>query len=275
MEALSAQMTLTSASIESLLQILSLVCGLLAVARVVQLGLVRTYPCFFSFLCIPAVLQVVVVSYGYRSLVFFWAWASLEPLRMISYILVVWELFSAVFRNYAGLRSLSRWVMGLAAVFAPIGLILTVFAPDSSILPKAKSFRLVRFERGITFGLVIFIVILLYFISKYPIKLPRNLVVLCMLYSVWFLGDSALLLSLSFLPESSLDRVNDGLALFEIASYVGWAGLLSKAGEYQETRVRSHISIERERILIGELNAMNEVLLRAGRSISHSNSGAD
>src|SRR5580692_1985826 len=105
MEALSAQMTFTSASIESLLQILSLVCGLLAMARLLQLRLVRSYPFFFTFLFIPAVLQTVLVVYGYRSHAFFYAWWYLEPLRNISYILVVWELFSAVFRNYEGLRS--------------------------------------------------------------------------------------------------------------------------------------------------------------------------
>jgi len=273
MEALKRPDDMTSASVESSLQILSLLCCLLAVARLIQLRLVRVYPFFFSFLCIPLALQAVVVTYGPGSLAFFWSWWCLEPLRNISYILVVWELFSAVFRNYAGLRSLSRWVMGLAAAFAPVGLVLTMLAPGSKIVSKTMTFRLVRFERGITFGLVIFIIILLYFISKYPIKLPRNNVVLCILYTIWFLGDSAFLLTASFLPKGHEDIMNDGLAVFEIGSYLGWAVLLSKTGEYQETRVRQNISREREQVLIGELTAMNEVLLRAGRSISHSRSG--
>jgi hypothetical protein len=56
--------------------------------------------------------------------------------------------------------------------------------------------------------------------------------------------------------------------VLEIGSYLGWAILLSKAGEYQETRVRRDITPEHEKVLIGELNAMNQLLLRAGRSIS-------
>lgn len=263
-----------SASVESLLQVLSLLFCLVAVARLIHLRLVRVYPLFFSFLCIPLVLQVVLLLYGVGSNQFFHAYVWLEPIRIISYILVVWELFSAVFRNYAGLRSLSRWVMGLAAALAPIGLILTAIAPGSRFY-LSGSLGYIRFERGITFGLVIFIIVLLYFISKYPIKLPRNNVVLCVLYSIWFLGDSALLLSVSFLPSEYANIVNDGLAVLEIGSYIGWAALLSKTGEFQETRIRQHISPERERVLIGELVSMNEVLLRAGRSVSHRHSSGD
>ena len=165
--------------------------------------------------------------------------------------------------------------MGGAAAIAPIGLVLT-FAASESRIAFRKELVIVRFERGIAFGLVIFIVILLYFISRYPIKLPRNNVVHAMLYSIWFLGDAAILLMSSFVPEAwGYSFVNSGLALFDSASYVGWAVLLSKAGEYQETRVRQHISPERERILIDELNSMNTALLRAGRSISHSRSAGD
>src|SRR5271165_4509406 len=129
-------MTFSSASLESSLQLLSLFACLVLVGRLIQLKLFRTYPFFFLFLCIPLILQAVVVLYGPGSMAFFHAWWYLEPLRNISYILVVWELFSAVFRNYAGLRSLSRWVMGVAAVVAPIGLVLTVFAPGSRIVTK-------------------------------------------------------------------------------------------------------------------------------------------
>ena len=271
MEALKRPDDMLSASVESLLQVFSLLFCLLAVARLIQLRLLRVYPFFFSFLCVPAVLQAVVVLYGPNSKPFFYTWMWLEPIRNFTYILVVWELFSAVFRNYAGLRSLSRWVMGLAAAIAPIGLILTLLSPGSNFF-GGWTFTFMRFERGIAFGLVIFIVILLYFISKYPIKLPRNNVVLCLLYSVWFLADSAILLTSSFVPVAHANLVNDGLAVFEIASYLGWTLLLSKAGEFQETRVRQNISPEREQVLIGELTALNEVLLRAGRSISHSHS---
>jgi hypothetical protein len=265
---------MTSASVESSLSALNVLFGLIAVIRLIQLRLARSYPLFLLFLCIPIPINLAACVFGSSSKMFYQAFLVLEPIRNISYILVAWELFSSVFRNYAGLRSLSRWVMGIAAAIAPLGLILTFLAPGSKVF-KRNVLAIVRFERGVTFGLVIFIVILLYFISKYPIKLPRNIVVLCMLYSIWFLADSTVLVGSSYVPAGYVDFVNYGLAVFEFGSYLGWAILLSKAGEYQETRVRQSISPERERSLIGELETMNQLLLRAGRSISHNRPAGD
>jgi hypothetical protein len=267
---------MTSASIDLVLQWLSLLFDIAVVIRLAQLKINRTYPFFFVFLCVPLVLQSIVVKFGTSSIIFLNFYLVLEPARNILYILVVWELFSAIFKNYEGLRSLSRWVMGIAAAIAPIGLVLTIAASHSNVFSNSKlALVVVRFERGIAFGLVIFIVIMLYFISRYPIKLPRNAVAHCILYSTWFLGDAALLLASSFLQGNSGQRiVNNGLAIFEIGSYIGWALLLTKEGEEKQTRVRRDISPEAERALIGELDAMNQMLLRAGRSISGSRSSA-
>jgi hypothetical protein len=262
-----------SASITSALQFLALLSVFVLVVRLLQLKLQSKYPFFFGFLCVPLILQTVTVFYGTGSLAFFYCYVVLQPIRTILYILVVWELFSVIFRNYAGLRSLSRWVMGIAAAIAPLGFAMTFLASGSVYRSTSRVVpAVVRFERGIALGLIVFIIIMLYFISRYPIKLPRNSVVLCMLYSIWFLGDAAILLASSFIADSHDGRrfVNDGGDLLEIGCYIAWTLLLSKAGEYQETRVRRDISPEDEKSLIGELDAMNELLLRAGRSISHS-----
>src|SRR5450631_1272493 len=152
---------MTSASVEQILQVLSLVFDLLAVTRLLQLRLCRVYPLFFTFLCIPLIPQTVLVLFGGTdSKLFFYTWGVVEPIRNVIYLLVVWELFSVIFRNYAGLRSVSRWVMGAAAGIAPIGLLLTLAAPGSHLFNK-YSLGLIRFERGVAFGMVIFIVILL------------------------------------------------------------------------------------------------------------------
>jgi hypothetical protein len=259
-----------SASIRSAVEILSLLLDIVVIARLIYHRLFRVYPFFFAFLCITAVPQAAGAMLGARSHVLFYCYVVVEPIRNILYILVVWELFSVIFQNYAGLRTLSRWVMGVAAAIAPLGFILTMAAPGEAFKPSRYVSMVVRFERGVAFGLVIFIIIMLYFISRYPIKLPRNSVAHCLVFSVLLLGDAAVLLASSFLPKD-LGRqvVNNGQALLEIGCYIGWALLLSKAGEYQETRVRRDIAPEDEKALIGELDAMNALLLRAGRSMSH------
>lgn len=261
---------MTSASIETILQFISFVLAFCVVVRLIQFKLYRTYPFFFALLSLDLFLQTVVVIYNSASYLFLWCFVVLEPVRNILYILVVWELFSVIFRNYAGLRSLSRWVMGVASVIASGFFVLTLFAAGTVVFnASAKARMVLKVERGVALGLVIFIVIMLYFISRYPIRLPRNNVVLCMLYSIWFLVDAAVLLVASRLPKEYVSAENKVLALMDIGAYLGWAVLLSRAGELQETRIRREISAEHEQALIGELNAMNEMLLRAGRSISH------
>lgn len=262
---------MTSASIDSVLRLFFLLCNVFLVFRVAQLGLYRTYRYFFLFLCISVLINFPGVFFGIRGLPFFYTYVVLEPIRNVLFILVVWELFSVIFKNYAGLRSLSRWVMGLAAFVAPLGFVLSMIAKGSQAFHGSVYVRLlVRFERGLAFGLVIFILIMLFFISRYPIKLPRNSIVHCILYSVWFVGDAAILLASGFLPMGLGPHViNRGQPILEIACYLGWTLFLSKAGEYQETQVRKDISAEQEQFLIHELDSINELVLRAGRSISH------
>ena len=156
-----------SASIEFSLQLFSLIFDIVAIVRVIHLRVVREYPFFVLFLCVPLAPQAALLHYGVASKQFFKIWSVTEPVRNIIYILVVWELFSVTFRDYAGLRSLSRWVMGGAAAIALLGFVLTYAASESQIAYGATRV-IVRYERGITFGLVIFIILLLYFLSQIP-----------------------------------------------------------------------------------------------------------
>lgn len=260
---------MTGASIDSALSYVFLVSVLLLVGRLVVLQLFRTYPLFLAFVCVNGLQAAAEVYLGTSNVLYFYTYACLEPIHILLSVLVVWELFSVIFRNYAGLRSLSRWVMGGAGVIALLGFVLSIAGRGSIIHGSGYLRFLVRFERGVAFGLVIFIILMLYFISRYPIKLPRNNVTHSIIYSIWFLGDAAILLASSFLPSGyGLRAVNDGLLVFDIGCYLGWTLLLSKDGEYQEARVRRDISPETEKALIGELDTLNEMLLRAGRSMA-------
>src|SRR5215472_4124079 len=115
-----------SASVLWTLEVLSLLFNVLVVARLTSLKLYRVYPFFFASLCVPIGILAPGLLYGTKSHVTFYCYVVLQPIRNILYILVVWELFSVIFRNYAGLRSLSRWVMGIAAAIAPIGLLVSL-----------------------------------------------------------------------------------------------------------------------------------------------------
>ena len=219
-------------SIGWLLQLISLLCCLAAVCRLIQIKLFRSYPFFAWYFLLPFVLQMVVLRYGVRSPQICYAFPLLEPIRCIVYILVVWELVSTTFQNCAALRPLKRLTIGMTFI-AATGLILTFAAPGSHIY-HGTILSIVRFERGIAFSLGIFTAAFLGLTWKYSIKLPRNSMVLFLFWSTWFLGDSAMLMAASLLPAGLSFVVNGGLAVFEVTSYIGWTLLLSKADETEE-----------------------------------------
>jgi hypothetical protein len=264
---------MTSASIESAFNVLFFAVNCIAVIRLLQLRLVRTYPIFFLFLSTSLPGGIVNVCFGSSSRQFFYTYLVSEFILSILYLLCVWELFSAIFRDYAGLRSLSRWVMGIAAAVAICvsGGILAVTASQPKFV-KAFLFKFTSVERTEAAALVVFILILLFFISRYPITLPRNIVVHSKVYSIYFLTDAAAMLLWEVLPKQHAALVSYTLAAVQSACFLAWACRLSKAGETRETRVRRNISGEREQALIGELNALNATVLRAGRSIALSRS---
>ena len=187
---------------------------------------ITPYLSFFSwYFLLPLILQIIVVRHGLSSPEICFAFPLLEPVRNVIYILVAWELCG-------DLRSLGRLRVGVAFLSAA-GMILSFAAPGSHLY-HGVILSIVRMERGVAFSLGVFTVAMLYLAAKYSITLPRNSVVLLTFWSIWFLGDSAMLTAASFLPAGYSFVVNDGLAIFEITSYIGWALLLSKVGEGEQ-----------------------------------------
>ena len=217
---------MTGASLQWLLEVLSLIACVVAVVRVFQLRLHRAYPFFAAYFLFPLILQTIVVGYGDRSPQICFAYPLLEPLRSFFYVVVVWEVVGNAFRSFPGIRRLIR---AMAAV-SSVGLVFAFVAPGSQVI-HGTILSVVRFERGITCSLAIFTAALLGGIWKCGIWLPRNNVVLLLFWGIWFLGDSAMLMAASLIPAGTLVVVNGGLAVFEIVSCVGWARMLRRVDD--------------------------------------------
>ena len=213
---------MANVSLEWCLQVLSFIGCLVVITRVIQLRLFQVYPLFFSYLCVPLLLEGVVLRYGVGSVEFCMVFPFLEPVRILGYFLAVWEIATSVSGNQRGLR--------LAAAIAPAGLILTFVATESQLF-RGMALSVLRAERGIALSLAIFTVALLCLAARRQVTLPRNSVVLCAVFTFWFLGDAAALLSASYLQRGQAYVVNDVLALLEIGSYLGWTMWLSKSEE--------------------------------------------
>jgi len=159
----------------------------------------------------------------------------LEPVRCLGYILAIRELVAVSFQDRTALRGV-QLPSGARAGILAAGLTMILAAPTSHMF-HGRILMIVRVERGISFGLAIFAMSILYTASRKSVQLSRNSLVLFLFWIVWFLGDSTLLMASSLLPASRSVLVNDALALFEVCSYAGWALLLSKAREHESLRL--------------------------------------
>jgi hypothetical protein len=259
-----------SPSITTVFQAISILGCSLTVIRLLSSGLYRRYPvftCYFAFLAIDDIWPVVLPQ---KSDWYFYCFIYTEPLLRIFCVFAVLELYRLLLERYKGLYSLGRWAMyGVSAISVIVsGLMLL---PHITPAMPQRSVRLgytAAFDRGVDFSLTIFILLSLLFLSQYPVKLSRNLVVHASLYSAYFLSRGTYTLFRRSIPRhhdqlvSILDLVFSGIVA---ACTIAWFLLLSPEGE-QVTADRIRFSPEYEARMLGKLDALNQILLKSARS---------
>src|SRR5207245_1204282 len=110
-------------------------------------------------------------------------------------------------------------------------------------------------ERGLDLSLAIFILLILLFLSRYPVTLSRNVRVHTVVYSVYFLVNTAGLLLRSLFGLMLSLELNLVFMLASTGAMVAWLLLLSPAGEIIPA-VASRISTEHEQRLLAQLDSL-------------------
>ena len=185
----------------------------------------------------------------------------IPPLCIMS-ILAVRELFSLVFERYPGISTALRWAMYLSVGLSLVAsLLLTGYL---GYLPATGHliFYTVTAERAISFSLALFILCILYFLSKYPLQLPRNFSVSAALFCVIFLTDT-ITLALAMFPKTFerglLDLLQTGVVSVSLAI---WAYRL-QPGEDSCRPDPPKVSRHEETILLEQLQSFNRLLDKA------------
>jgi hypothetical protein len=253
-------------SILTILWGLSIVANACTAWRLRQLGLHSVYRFFFVYLIFATarsvalfLLPVSLVSSTYAII-----YLVTAPALWIFYVLVVLELYSLVLRNYAGIYSLGRWTLYGALIFSIAISILTLI-PSLGNEPSRLLFWCTTVERGVVFSLVIFLLLILLFLSSYPVALNRNILVHCLVYTVYFLGISLIELIHNVVGRELIRQLNNVVLVMTIGCYLGWMFLLTRAGETRAAMLRHNWTPEGEQRLIDQLNNINATLLRVSR----------
>jgi hypothetical protein len=261
----------------SFFQVVATLGSALTVLKLFTSGLYRRYRIFFAYFIFRVIYMTALLIItrlrglpggdGIRSNLYFYVYFYAEPVLLLAYILVVVELYSLVLERYRGLYTLGRWAMYAAIVISSTISILTLLPKLGASLPEPsrKLMYEVAAERGVDFALVIFILLIVGFLSRYPVPLSRNVVVHTVIYSVFFLSDTLVLLWRTLFGVHVSGTSNAVLVAISSVCSVAWAFLLTEHGE----EVRAHlpqIRPEAEERILHQLDQINATLLKVSRN---------
>lgn len=251
-------------SILSLLWGFSIVANATAALRLYQLDLNRVYRFFFAFLVFSTARSLLLLPFNLRGNMYGLIYLATLPILWVFYILIVLELYSLVLQNYSGIYSLGRWTLYGALFFSVTVSILTLIPTWGNESSKLL-FVCTTVTRGVDFSLVIFLLLILVFLSRYPVALHRNIIVHCIVYTVFFLGTSMTILVRDVFGRQVMRPLNNVLEVIGTACYLVWIFFLTRAGESRVTMLRHNWSPDDEQRLVEQLNNINATLLRAAR----------
>jgi hypothetical protein len=255
---------MTGVVLVSCLHYVLLLGSVLMVLMLYRTGLYRRYPIFFAFFIFRIPNGIWPLFLQGSSPLYQQVWVLTEPIGLGFYVLMVLELYKLVLEKYKGLYTLGRWALY-------VSLAISVSISAISLLPRIKPsmpqeskvmFYMLATERGIHTGLAIFIVLILCFLSLFPVQLSRNVRVHALVFSIFFLSHTFVALMRSLFGLRLVDEVNTVLLGITAASVVAWLTLLRAAGE-DTCRAPILYGQEDESRLLMHLDSLNAALLRA------------
>jgi hypothetical protein len=236
--------------------------------RLYGLRIASIYRFFFASIALKGARSVILWNFGPRTHQYYVIWYFTEPLLWISYVLVVFELYTLVLKKYPGIYSLSRWFFFAAVATASIVTALTVMPtvgaePSNSRQPLRYLYVLI--ERANNTSLAIFLLLLLVFVTWFSVPLSRNLLTHCSIYSGYFFVNNVIFLFWQARGQNAVALSNFLRLSIWVACTLCWVFLLSRAGEGRVASLRLGRSQLEERRLLGQLETLNATLLRTAR----------
>lgn len=267
---------LSAALFVTFFQIVAILGSALTVLKLFTTGLYRRYRAFFAYFVfrVPYMIVFLILTHlkglpggdGDGSNLYFYVYFYSEPILLLAYILVVIELYSLVLERYRGLYTLGRWAMYGAIVVSGTVSILTLLPKLGASIPESSRLLLYELaaERGVDLALVIFILLIVLFLSKYPVPLSRNVVVHTAIYSVFFLTDAMALLWRTVLGQHVTEIFNLVTTIISSACSMAWAFFLTAHGEEVRAQL-PQIRPETEERILYQLDQLNSTLLKVSR----------
>jgi len=264
---LSGTILMPNANIQFYLQVFSILASVLLVLKSLKTHLWRKYRVFFWFCAatVPDSLWPLLLT-DTSTARYQHIWMLTQPVFWLFHILLVAELYRLILAGHRGIYSLGRWAMYGAIVIAVCISILSLlphFTPRTAQQSRYLGLEFAT-NRGIDFALAIFLILILLFLTQFPIKLSRNVVVHAAVYTLYFFINAFSV----FLRTLFGVRANNSTSLLVVGGscvcLTAWLTLLSARGEQVQANLHT-ISPQREKNALRQLQALNDTLL----NVSH------
>lgn len=242
---------------------LSLAATLVVALRLFTLGLHRVYRVFGFYLAFRFCRSAVLAPLAPSSDLYSKIWVLTEPVYWVLHILLVLEIYSLVLAKYRGIYSFGQRLLGagLAASVTIAALSVVLTPGESRQTTLLYTYDLIG--RSVDFSLIVFLLIIVAFLSWFPIPLSRNLMAHSWIYFVFFLLASLSALARTILPFQHFALMNLVVAAGSLACMLAWAMVLSQRGENATVVVRAGSASEDR--LLDQLRTFNAALLRSRR----------
>src|ERR1022692_4536966 len=183
---------MTSAVLVSGLRAVLLLGSILMVLKLYHTGLYHLYPIFFAFFIFRIPNSIWPLFLDVSSNLYLHVWVLTEPFEFGFYVLMVVELYKLVLEKYKGLYTLGRWALYVSLAISVTISAISLMPRITPSLPQQSKvmFYMLATQRGVDTGLAIFIVLILCFLSLFPVKLSRNVRVHALVFSIFFLSHT-------------------------------------------------------------------------------------
>jgi len=183
---------MTSAVLVSGLKAVLLLGSLLMVLKLYSTGLYHLYPIFFAFFIFRIPNSIWPLFLDVSSNLYLHVWVLTEPFEFGFYVLMVVELYKLVLEKYRGLYTLGRWALYVSLAISVTISAISLMPRITPSLPQRSKimFYVLATERGIQTGLALFIILILCFLSLFPVKLSRNVRMHALVFSIFFLSST-------------------------------------------------------------------------------------
>jgi hypothetical protein len=250
-----------------LISTIRIVCTLasaLIAVRLYRSRLFRRYPALFAYMVFHVPFDTFPLVLKTTSPAYFWFWCVSFPFVWALNILVVGELCRVVLERHQGLYTLGRWVMYGGVAASGVLTFLSLLPRINSTLP-ARS-RLLWYalaaDRGIGLGLAIFLLLMLFAVSRYPVRLSRNILLNAFVFTAYYLANTLVSLLLAVFDLRVAKTVDAAMSILSAACMVVWFFCLTPAGEQAKVEL-IHFGADYERRVLNRLDSLNRVLQRA------------